>query len=45
MIIIFAGHHPRKPGACFEGFCEHDEALRWLAIIEAETNPEDFIIG
>lgn len=45
MIIIFAGHHSKKPGACFEGFCEHDEALRWLEIIKANTNSEDFIIG
>ena len=30
MILISAGHHPTKPGACFEGFCEHDEALRWV---------------
>ena len=33
MILISAGHHPTKPGACYEGFCEHDEALRWVDII------------
>jgi len=30
MILISAGHHPTKPGACYEGFCEHDEAVRWV---------------
>jgi len=30
MICISAGHHPTKPGACYEGFCEHDEAVRWV---------------
>lgn len=30
MICISAGHHPTKPGACFEGFCEHDEAVKWV---------------
>lgn len=30
MILISAGHHPTKPGACFESFCEHDEALKWV---------------
>ena len=29
MILVSAGHHPTKPGACYQGFCEHDEALRW----------------
>ena len=30
MILISAGHHAARPGACFNGFCEHDEALRWV---------------
>lgn len=30
MICVSAGHHPLKPGACHEGFCEHDEAVRWV---------------
>lgn len=33
MILISAGHHPEKPGACFEGFCEHDEAVRWVGLL------------
>lgn len=44
-IIIFAGHHPKKPGACWEGFCEHDEALRWLPLLRGFFAEEDLIIG
>lgn len=29
-VFIAAGHHPKAPGAGFEGFYEHDEADRWL---------------
>lgn len=36
MICISAGHHPTKPGACFKGFCEHAEALRWASDIVLE---------
>ncbi len=31
MIAISAGHYPASPGACHEGFCEHEEAVRWVA--------------
>lgn len=30
MILLCAGHEPTKPGACFNGFCEHEEATRWV---------------
>ncbi len=30
MILLSAGHYPDKPGACFEDFCEHEEAVRWI---------------
>lgn len=33
MILISAGHHPNKAGACFEDFCEFDEAARWVKLI------------
>ncbi|MCK5609640.1 N-acetylmuramoyl-L-alanine amidase [Candidatus Pacearchaeota archaeon] len=33
MILISAGHHPNKAGACFEDFCEFDEAARWAKLI------------
>lgn len=29
MILISAGHYPAKPGACFDDFCEHAEAVIW----------------
>lgn len=29
MILLSAGHYPRKPGACFGAFCEHEEAVLW----------------
>jgi N-acetylmuramoyl-L-alanine amidase len=29
MILISAGHHPSMPGACYGGFCEHGEAVKW----------------
>lgn len=28
-IMVSAGHHPTKPGACFGSFCEWDEAKIW----------------
>lgn len=33
MIAVSAGHHKRKPGACYQGFCEHEEAVRWQKLI------------
>lgn len=30
MLLVSAGHHPSKPGACYKSFCEHDEAVRWV---------------
>ena len=44
MILISAGHHPTKPGACFEGFCEHDEALRWAAAIFSILSPTEALL-
>jgi hypothetical protein len=29
MIFISAGHHPAAPGATFDRFVEHDEAVLW----------------
>jgi len=29
IIFISAGHYPSKPGAVFDGFVEHDEAMIW----------------
>ena len=33
MILISAGHHAKKPGACYEGFCEFDEAEKWADLV------------
>lgn len=33
MILISTGHHSKRRGACFEGFCEYDEALLWASEI------------
>ncbi len=33
MILISTGHHSKRRGACFEGFCEYDEALLWSSEI------------
>jgi len=33
LILISAGHHQTKVGACFKDFCEFDEASRWAKLI------------
>lgn len=33
MIFISAGHFPQQPGAVYEGFVEHDEAMIWARSI------------
>lgn len=33
MILLSAGHYPGSPGACYNGFCEHEEAVRWVNIL------------
>lgn len=38
MIIVSAGHYPDKPGVCHDGFCEHDEAARWVDVICAKLD-------
>lgn len=45
MIIIFAGHHPAAPGASYNGFAEHDEAVRWIDLIDAYLDPTICIKG
>lgn len=29
IIFVSAGHYPQKPGAVYDGFVEHDEAMVW----------------
>ena len=33
MIYISAGHHHEKRGACYKGFCEHEEAKVWQSLL------------
>ncbi len=40
MILVSAGHHPTKAGACFEDFCEFDEAARWAKLIVENIGDE-----
>lgn len=40
MILISAGHHATKVGACFGDFCEFDEASRWVELIHKYIGDE-----
>jgi len=33
IVLLSAGHYPAAPGACFEGYCEHEEATQWVSEI------------
>lgn len=44
MILVSAGHHPKKPGACFEDFCEFDEAARWAKLIVEAIGEEKSLL-
>lgn len=39
-VFIAPGHYPEAPGAGFEGFYEHDEALRWVDVI-TRSDPDE----
>jgi N-acetylmuramoyl-L-alanine amidase len=41
MILISAGHSPKEKGACFDNFCEYDEALLWAINIVRELEYMD----
>lgn len=43
MIFISAGHHPSAPGARWERFVEHDEALIWAQEIAARVEDSMFV--
>lgn len=34
-VFLAAGHYPTAPGAGFEGFFEHDEASRWVTLLDS----------
>jgi len=44
MIAISAGHYPERPGACFEDFCEHGEAMQWALTIMRHMKGEGFYV-
>jgi len=44
MIYLSAGHHEEKPGACFNGFCEHDEAKIWCEFIAHNMGSDNALI-
>lgn len=33
-ILLSAGHYPGSPGACHDNWCEHEEATRWVNILQ-----------
>lgn len=39
MILLSAGHYPESPGACHNGFCEHEEALKWVSLLGGLLRP------
>lgn len=34
MILLSAGHNPESPGACHNGFCEYEEAVKWVHLLQ-----------
>lgn len=44
MIFISAGHHPAKPGAKFERFIEHDEAVIWSELLVDAIGPSATLV-
>lgn len=39
MIILSAGHYHEAPGACRDGFCEHEEATAWVVDLYSRIMP------
>ncbi len=44
MIFISAGHHPAAPGAKFERFIEHDEALIWADLMNIKLGIDSTLV-
>ena len=44
MIFLSAGHYPERAGACFDSFCEHFEAVRWVNEIAGIIDTECVIV-
>jgi N-acetylmuramoyl-L-alanine amidase len=43
MLYLSAGHHPRAPGAAWQGFVEHTEAMLWVQEI-ARALPSAIVV-
>lgn len=44
MIYLSIGHHPDKPGACHNGFCEFDEAKIWAELIASHMQDDALLV-
>ena len=44
MIFLSAGHYPSRPGVGFEGFFEHDEAVRWVDLMHEQISDISCIV-
>ena len=44
MIFISAGHHPSAPGAKYERFVEHDEAVIWTEELAAALDGDGILV-
>ena len=44
MIFISAGHHPAAPGATYERFAEHDEAVIWSERMCEKLEPNSILV-
>ncbi len=44
MIYISVGHHQENPGACFQGFCEFNEAQIWAELINQNLPENESLI-
>lgn len=44
MIFISAGHYPAKPGATYERFIEHDEAIIWATMLAHKLGEDSLLV-
>jgi len=44
MIFISAGHYPSAPGAKWERFVEHDEAVVWADMLIAKIGADSMLV-
>lgn len=44
MIFVSAGHHPAAPGAKYEHFIEHDEAVGWAKLLVDALDEQGLLV-